>query len=129
LLKVKDLMVGEVKRCETYNTLNTAAQTMWDNDIGFIPVVDSDALVLGILTDRDICMAAYIQGVSLTESLVTSAMSKEVFSCAPDDVIATAEMLMREKQVRRLPVIGRQGRLVGSFRSAISHERPAARPR
>jgi CBS domain-containing protein len=112
-VKVKDLMVGEVKRCETYNTLNTAAQTMWDNDIGIIPVVDSDARVLGILTDRDICMAAYIQGVSLTESLVTSAMSKEVFSCAPDDDIATAEKLMREKQVRRLPVIDRQERLVG----------------
>jgi CBS domain-containing protein len=112
-VKVKDLMVGEVKRCETYNTLNTAAQTMWDNDIGCIPVVDSDARVLGILTDRDICMAAYIQGVSLTESLVTSAMSKEVFSCAPEDDIATAEKLMREKQVRRLPVIDRQERLVG----------------
>jgi CBS domain-containing protein len=112
-VKVKDLMVAEVNCCQTYNTLNTAAQLMWDNDIGCVPVMGRDGRVLGMLTDRDICMAAYIQGASLTESLVTSAMSKQVCSCAPDDDIATAEKLMREKQVRRLPVIDTQGHLVG----------------
>lgn len=112
-MKVKDLMVTDVKSCAAYNTLNTAAQTMWDNDIGCVPVVDNDRRVLGMLTDRDVCMAAYIQGVPLTGSLVTSAMSNQVFSCAPDDDIASAEKLMREKQVRRLAVIDAQGRLTG----------------
>lgn len=112
-MKVRDLMVPEVKCCATYSTLNSAAQMMWDNDIGCIPVVDNDGRTIGMLTDRDICMAAYIQGVSLTGALVTSAMSEEVFSCAPDDDIAAAEKLMREKQVRRLPVIDPQERLVG----------------
>ncbi len=112
-MKVKDLMAIEVKSCATYNTLNTAAQAMWDNDIGCVPVVDNDRRVVGMLTDRDICMAAYIQGVPLTGSLVTSAMSKQVFSCAPDDDIASAEKLMREKQVRRLAIIDAQGRLAG----------------
>ncbi len=112
-MKVKDLMAIEVKSCATYNTLNTAAQAMWDNDIGCVPVVDSDRRVVGMLTDRDVCMAAYIQGVPLTGSLVTSAMSKQVFSCAPDDDIASAEKSMREKQVRRLAVIDTQGRLAG----------------
>jgi CBS domain-containing protein len=83
-----------------------------DNDIGCVPVVEHGRVV-GMVTDRDICMAAYIQGVSLTGALVTSAMSKEVFSCAPNDDIATAEKLMREKQVRRLPVIDAQGHLAG----------------
>jgi len=111
-MKVRDLMITEVKCCETYNTLNSAAQMMWDNDIGCVPVVEHGRVV-GMLTDRDICMAAYLQGVSLTGALVTSAMSKEVFSCAPNDDIATAEKLMREKQVRRLPVIDAQGHLAG----------------
>ena len=66
-----------------------------------------------MLTDRDVCMAAYIQGVSLKEALVTSAMSKEVFSCKPEEDIAAAEKLMREKQVRRLPVIDAEGRRAG----------------
>jgi predicted transcriptional regulator len=112
-MKVKDLMATEVKSCATHNTLNTVAQTMWDNDIGCVPVVDNDRRVVGMLTDRDVCMAAYIQGVPLTGSLVTSAMSKQVFSCAFDDDVASAESLMRDKQVRRLPVTDAQGRLAG----------------
>lgn len=112
-MKVRDLMVTEVKCCAAYNTLNTAAQMMWDNDIGCIPVVDKDGHVIGMLTDRDICMSAFFQGIPLTGALVTSAMSKEVFSCAPDDEIAAAEKPMRKKQVRRLPVIDAQGRLAG----------------
>lgn len=112
-MKVRELMARDVKCCGTYNTLNTAAQMMWDNDIGCVPIVERDGRVIGMLTDRDICMAAYTQGVSLTGALVTSAMSKELFSCAPDDDVAFAEKLMREKQVRRLPVIDAGGRLVG----------------
>lgn len=112
-MKIRDLMVTEVKCCSDYNTLNTAAQMMWENDIGCLPVADKDGRVLGMLTDRDICMAAYLQGVGLTGAPVTSAMSKQVFCCAPDDDVATAEKLMREKQVRRLPVIDAEGRLGG----------------
>lgn len=111
-MKVRDLMITDVKCCETYNTLNSAAQMMWDNDIGCVPVVEHGRVV-GMLTDRDICMAAFIQGVPLTGSLATSAMSKQVFSCAPNDDIAAAEKLMREKQVRRLPVVDAQGHLAG----------------
>lgn len=112
-MKVRELMTTEVKCCAIYNTLNTAAQTMWDNDIGCVPIVERDGRVVGMLTDRDICMAAYIQGVALSGALVTSAMSKEVFSCAPDDDVAGAERLMREKQIRRLPVIDARGHLAG----------------
>ena len=112
-MRVKDLMVADVKSCASFSTLNTAAQLMWDNDIGCVPVVDKDGRVIGMLTDRDICMSVYIQGLPLTGALVTSAMSKEVFSCAPDDDIQAVEKLMRAKQVRRLPVIDAQDRLAG----------------
>ena len=112
-MKVKDLMTADVKCCAEYNTLNTAAQTMWENDIGCVPVVDKDGRALGMLTDRDITMSAYIQGVSLTGALVTSAMSRELFSCLGDDDVATAEKLMKEKQVHRLPVLDAQRRVIG----------------
>ena len=112
-MKVKDLMTTEVKSCPDYSTLNTAAQVMWDHDIGCVPILNKEGHVIGMLTDRDICMNAYIQGVPLTGALVTSAMSKQVFSCKPEDDIATAEKLMRDKQVHRLPVIDDQRRLVG----------------
>jgi len=112
-MKVKDLMTTEVKSCAEYSTLNTAAQIMWDHDIGCVPIVDKESHVIGMLTDRDICMSAYIQGLPLTGALVTSAMSKEVCSCRPEDDIAAAEKLMREKQVHRLPVVNAERRLVG----------------
>jgi CBS domain-containing protein len=51
-MKVKDLMTTDVKCCTEYNTLNSAAQMMWENDIGCIPVVDHEGRVIGLLTDR-----------------------------------------------------------------------------
>ncbi len=104
-MKAKDLMTTDVKCCAEYNTLNTAAQMMWEHDIGCVPVVDKEGRAIGVLTDRDICMGAYIQGVPLTGALVTSAMSKEVFSCAPQDDVAAAEKLMKQNQVHRLLVL------------------------
>lgn len=112
-MKVKDLMITDVKTCADYNTLNTAAQIMWDNDCGCVPVVDKEGRVVGMLTDRDISMAAYLQGVPLTGSTVMSAMSKEIVSCKPDDDLLTAELIMRQKKVRRLPVLDGDSRLAG----------------
>jgi CBS domain-containing protein len=86
---------------------------MWEGDCGCVPVVDQDGRVVGMLTDRDVCMAAYTQGKPLTDVRVESAMAKQVHSCRPDDAVATAERTMRERQVRRLPVIDAKGRLVG----------------
>ncbi len=112
-MKAKDLMTTDVKCCAEYNTLNTAAQMMWENDIGCAPVVDKEGRAIGMLTDRDICMGAYIQGVPLTAALVTSVMSKEVFSCTPEDDISAAEKLMKEKQIHRLLVLDAKGHPVG----------------
>lgn len=112
-MKVKDLMSSEVKCCAEYNTLNTAAQMMWEHDIGCVPVVDKEGRAIGVLTDRDVCMGAYLQGVPLTGALVTSAMSKEVFSCTPEDDIAAAEKLMKQNQIHRLLVLDAGGHPVG----------------
>lgn len=112
-MKAKDLMTTDVKCCAEYNTLSTAAEMMWENDIGCVPVVDKQGRAIGMLTDRDICMGAFFQGVPLTGAQVTSAMSKEVFSCTPEDDIAAAENLMKEKQIHRLLVRDAGGHPVG----------------
>jgi len=112
-MKVKDLMTAEVKSCREYCTLNSAAQTMWEHDIGCVPIVDNENRVLGMLTDRDVCMSAYIQGLPLTSASVMSAMSREVFCCHPHEDLASVERLMREKQIHRVPVVDADGRLAG----------------
>jgi CBS domain-containing protein len=112
-MKVKDLMITDVKVCADYNSLNTAAEIMWDFDCGSVPVLDKGGHVIAMVTDRDVCMAAFFQGQPLSSIPVTTAMSKELYSCRPDDDLATAETLMREHSVRRLPVVDSNRRIVG----------------
>jgi CBS domain-containing protein len=86
---------------------------MWDHDLGCLTVRGGDGQALGMLTDRDICMAAFTRDKPLAEIPVLTSMSREVVSCTEEDSIIQAEDLMRSHQVRRLPVLGLDGTLVG----------------
>jgi CBS domain-containing protein len=86
---------------------------MWDHDIGFLPVVNADGCVVGVITDRDICMAAYTQGVALSAGKVASAMSQKVISVHPDDSLRAVENTMRQNQIRRVPVLDGTGQPLG----------------
>jgi len=109
---VRKVMKDAPGVCAPEDSLNRAAQIMWEMDCGVIPVVTDDGSVVGVITDRDICMAAYTRGQSLPNMAVQSAMSKEICWCAPEESIGHAARLMAQKQVRRLPVLER-GKLVG----------------
>jgi CBS domain-containing protein len=112
-MKVKDVMSRTVRTCFTSDTLVRAAQQMWEGDCGCVPVLNEGGRVVGMLTDRDICMAAFLRGAPLSAIQVSTAMSAEVFTCSSDGELSAAEQVMRDKKVRRLPVLDAQGRLVG----------------
>jgi CBS domain-containing protein len=113
-MKVSELMVSEVITCKDTDKLGEAARLMWERDIGFIPVVSSESgALVGVITDRDGFIAAYFQGKPLWEIPVTSAMSARIATCPPEAGIEDAERLMREFQVHRLPVTGKDGKVVG----------------
>ena len=112
-MHVKDIMSHPVVTCPTSSTLDHAARLMWEFDCGVIPVVGDDGRVAGMVTDRDICMAAYTQGKPLNAIPVTSAMAHEVVAVHADDSIEHAEALMRGSQVRRLPVLDGASRPAG----------------
>jgi predicted transcriptional regulator len=99
--------------CRVHESLNEAARQMWEHDCGALPVVDDDGKVVGIVTDRDVCMAAYTQGQRLDAIPVESAMAKQVACCHPDETIEAAEELMKGLQVRRLPVVDGDGHPLG----------------
>jgi CBS domain-containing protein len=109
---VSDLMTRGVVTCAPHDSLEHAAQLMWDADCGCLPVVDAGR-VIGMITDRDVCMGAYTQGRLLRDLNVFETMAHEVFACLPDDSLAEAEAIMRLRRVRRLPVVDLTGRLVG----------------
>jgi len=112
-VKVKDVMAASVRTCFTSDSLATAAQLMWEHDCGCVPVLNEHGQVVGMLTDRDICMAAFFHGAPIDGIKVSSVMSRQLFDCASDDDLSAAERIMRDEKVRRLPVLNKEGRLVG----------------
>ena len=112
-MKVEQIMNRNVKVCHPEDSLSNAAQMMWEEPCGAVPVVDEQSRPIGFLTDRDICMAAYTQGKPLEVLRVETAMARKVVSCNAEDDLRTAAGLMRQNRTRRLPVINRDGTLVG----------------
>ena len=109
----RDLMTSHVLTCPAHESLALAAQVMWDADVGVVAVVDDQGRISGVITDRDVCMAAYTQGRLLRDMVIAEVMCKAVVSCGPDDSIGHIEELMRRHQVRRIPVVDAERRLLG----------------
>jgi CBS domain-containing protein len=129
LTSVRTLMSTHVRACQGDDSLSHAAHLMWNEDCGMIPVV-SEHQVVGVITDRDICMATYTQGKAPSELRVEGAMSRQLFSCGADDSLATALAAMRNNRVRRLPVLGVEGKLLGvlSLADIVRWAQPLANP-
>ena len=114
-MKVESVMSVDVGRCLPSETLNEAARIMWERDCGIVPIVESREAgrLVGVVTDRDICVAAYIKGQPLGAIPISAVMAKRVVSCRASDEVKAAEQLMRRAQVHRLPVIDASEQLVG----------------
>jgi CBS domain-containing protein len=110
---VRETMTKEVCACNPRDSLNEAARMMWEGDCGAVPVIDDGYTVVGMITDRDICMSAYTQGKTLASIPVSVAMAHQVLFCRPDDTVAQAEEIMRSAKIRRLPVVNELRQLVG----------------
>lgn len=112
-MKVRELMSTNVHACQPDTDLGTVAGMMWDHDCGFIPVVNAAGDVLGVITDRDICIAAATRRLPPERISAAQTMSGHVRACLADDPISTALKTMKQFKVRRLPVIDSDGTLRG----------------
>jgi CBS domain-containing protein len=131
-MKVQALMTKEPRFCEPEHTLADAVSMMQANDCGSLPVLapSGQSEVLGMITDRDICLAAFREAKALSEIPVHKAMTSEVRTIELDDDIETAERVMAEAQVRRLPVVDGNGHLHGLITlGQIARARADAEPR
>jgi CBS-domain-containing membrane protein len=128
-MKVAEIMSREVGCVTADAHANDAACVMWECDCGIVPVVESNETkrLVGVITDRDVCMAAYTQGKTLGEISVRTAMSTELLTCSADDPLSIAEDRMRSAQIRRLPVVDAAQHLVGVI-SLADIAREAKRP-
>ena len=125
-IHVSDLMFADVESCTPASQLTAAAMIMWRRDCGIVPVVDEPSRrTVGVITDRDICMAVATKGRAPSDITVGEVMSHDVFSCRPEDTLVSALDIMRTKKVRRLPVTDGEGRLRGmlSLNDVVTHTR------
>ena len=113
-MKVKDIMTTDVRTCTPDMTLAEAAHQMWDGDCGILPVVDEGELV-GVVTDRDMYIALATKNARASHVRVGAVATRSPATCAPEDDVKTALATMRQARVRRLPVVGFAGTVVGSL--------------
>jgi len=121
---VKDICRRDVKACGPDENLAQAAAAMCSFDCGILPVVDDDRRLLGVLTDRDICMAVATRDQRASRLLVREVLSVDPVVCGPGDELAAALDRMARAQVRRLPVVDVDGTLLGmlSIRDVLLRE-------
>ena len=114
MASLKDIMTPEVVAVEGTIPVAFAAQLMRDNDVGILPVVDGDGLVLGCVTDRDLAIRALTPNVSSPQSLVVKdVMSENAWCASSDDSVEDVLNAMGKYKVRRIPVVDSAKKLVG----------------
>ena len=127
-MKVRAVMNKPVQTIPAESSLAAAGKIMSENDCGVLPVVDARNQVIGVLTDRDVCLALASKNRLASEVSVHETMSPRVFACGPDDEVQTALETMQYRLVRRLPVLDDERRLVGilSIDDIVIHAGPTA---
>jgi CBS domain-containing protein/HSP20 family molecular chaperone IbpA len=115
--KVSEIMTREVRSVAPETFVAEAARAMATFDIGSLPVCEGGRVV-GILTDRDVAVRVVARGLDPAGVRVKEIMTRDPLSCSPDDALADAEQIMADAQIRRLPVVDGDGKLVGYLSTA-----------
>ncbi len=112
-MKVKEVMTTDAKAIWLTESLSDAAKSMWENDCGILPIIKDGRKVIGMITDRDICMAAAMKDCNPSGISVEEVMTGQVYAVKPEDDVHQALQTMQEHKIRRLPVVSPEGELEG----------------
>jgi CBS domain-containing protein len=112
-MKVREIMTARPASCSVDTNLPGISAMLWRNDCGIVPVVEPDGRVVGVITDRDICIAVGTRSQRASEISAGDVISRKLHTCFAEDELQNALDTMGAARVRRLPVVDRAGRLVG----------------
>ena len=112
-MRVEDVMTRGVAFCNPDTNAAAAAEIMWTQDCGVLPVLENSGRVVGVVTDRDLFIALGTQNRSASELAVGEVMHREPSLCAPGDDVRKAMKSMAEQGIHRLPVVDESGALKG----------------
>jgi predicted transcriptional regulator len=131
-MQVQDVMAKSPKTCTVNANLAEAAALLWTGNFGALPVVDIAGRVIGIVTDRDICICAGTTNRTPSQINVGHVMSRNLAVCRTGDEIHCALKTMEARKVRRLLVISKEGKLEGMLSVSElllhAHHRDGSRP-
>jgi CBS domain-containing protein len=118
--KAQEIMTQNPSCCLPENTIVDAAKMMKTEDIGPVPVIENqqNRTLIGILTDRDIVVKVIAEGKDARNAYVRDAMTPNPVTCFPDDDLDDVIESMEQNQIRRIPVVDRNNRLVGIIAQA-----------
>ena len=108
-MKVKEVMTQSAVCCRRDTNVGAAVELMWVRNCGMLPVVGPDEKLIGVVTDRDICIALGTRNRVAGELPIGEIATKNVFTCNSEDEIHEALNTMAAKRVRRLPVVNAAG--------------------
>jgi CBS domain-containing protein len=112
-MTIEQIMTPSPATCGPTDNLAQVVERMWDADCGIVPVVDDAGRLLGVITDRDICVATATRGMAPGDMKASDMVRGHAITCRPDDQLQTALTLMKQHRVRRLPVTTKEGILHG----------------
>jgi CBS domain-containing protein len=108
-MKVKEIMTQAAVCCGQETNVGRAVELLWERNVGMLPVVSNDGKLIGIVTDRDLCIAMGTRNRLPGDLTVGEVAIRKVFTCKPDDDVHEALSIMSTKQIRRLPVVNNDG--------------------
>lgn len=122
-MKVREVMTPAPVSCRPETNVGAAVELMWMHNRGMLPVVTPDNKLIGVVTDRDICIAMGTRNRLPGDVTVGEIATRQVFTCGPDDEIHEALYTMANNQVRRLPVVNKENVLQGilSMDDIVTH--------
>jgi len=109
---LREIMTKDPVTVRADDSAQKAAGLMKDNHVGPIPVLDQERKLIGMVTDRDLAIKIVAEGKP-ADTKVSDVMSRDLFTCGPDDNVKEAIRTMETHQVRRVPVVDDQGHLLG----------------
>jgi len=126
-MRVQEVMMGSPAVCGPETNLGAAVEIMWNRNCGILPIVNAEQKVIGVVTDRDLCIALGTRNRLPAEITVGQVTRGAIYSCQAGDDIHTALETMAREKVRRLVVLNAHGEVEGilSMDDVVLHALPA----
>lgn len=126
-MRVQDVMMRTPAYCSPETNLGSAVELLWERDCGFLPIVDAKRKLIGVVTDRDLCVALGTRCQAAGRITVGEVATGNVYSCREQEDIHAALQTMAKKRVRRLAVVNEEGLLQGilSMDNVVLHAEPS----